>query len=530
MRWKIQTLGMTLLLVICPLASAWAGSMDGTVKVGGIYKDETAGDLSVMPETFNIYEGFTISGVDLNGTVGRRGFYRLDVRDVNQESARGAFSYRVPSRFNMFVRYDRHRQLFDAAGQVESVRKNLRGGFVLTPSSDLKVSAHLGNQWKTGSRMSYLPDEPGFLGTDYDNSLTTGRVEISGFRHGRALAAAYDFSSYTDNNLAVADRSGGVFSVRLNGPGLLLPDVVSHLVRASYGKQKLSAVGTEYELGTFQYLGVIKPAPAWRLKYRFAANRIDDNATGLQTDDIRNDFDAVWYGPNGSINAGYGYVTHDDDRTLTNADIWRVGATYNFEKTAKLRVGYDSNKMQDEEQLTLLQDMEASRFRADLTITAADELTFGGSYTDRQRKFPLLDVEATGKRYGAFARVILSGLGSLNVDYSYTDDEYTDRFPYGELSDQRAGFRADNSTVSGRIDLDYIRNLKLSFGATYLDIGKDLDIEKSILSFAGHYDLNKDYFFEAKYNVFNYDDYILLDRYYTANVVWVNFGYRISVD
>ena len=103
MRWKIKTLGMTLLLVVGPLASAWAGSLNGTVKVGGIFKDETAGDLSVMPETFNIYEGFTISGIDLNGTVGRRGYYRLDVREVNQESARGIFSFRVPSRFNLFL-------------------------------------------------------------------------------------------------------------------------------------------------------------------------------------------------------------------------------------------------------------------------------------------------------------------------------------------------------------------------------------------------------------------------------------------
>ncbi|PIV81780.1 hypothetical protein COW53_02515 [bacterium CG17_big_fil_post_rev_8_21_14_2_50_64_8] len=504
--------------------------MNGTVKVGGIFKDETAGDLSVMPETFNIYEGFTISGIDLNGTVGRRGYYRLDVREVNQESARGIFSFRVPSRFNMFMRYDRHRQLFDPAGQVESVRKNLRGGFVLTPSADLKISANIGNQKKTGSRMSYLPNEPGFLGSGYDNNLTTGRVEIAGNRGGRSLAAAYDFSTFSDDNLAAADRSGGVFSVRLNGPCYLLPDVVSHLVRASYGKQKLTAVGTDYELGTFQYLGVVKPAPQWRLKYGFNATTVDDKSTDYKTDEVRNDFDAVWYGPQGSVNAGYGRVIHDSWQ-VTTANVWRLGGTWRIQDNAKVRVGYDSNRKTDEEQTTLLKDMEASRFSADLEIEATDELSFGGGYMDRQRSFPLVGVETTGKRYRAFSRLELSGWGSLNVDYIYSDDDYTD-FDGNDDGGETTWthFRADNSTVTGRVDVDTIRNLKLSFGATYLDIGKDLDIEKSILSFAGHYDIGKDYFFEAKYNVFNYDDYILLDRYYTANVVWVNFGYRLSVD
>ncbi len=140
---------------------------------------------------------------------------------------------------------------------------------------------------------------------------------------------------------------------------------------------------------------------------------------------------------------------------------------------------------------------------------------------DREREFPLIGVSTQGKRYSAFGRLVYPGWGAVSVDYSYSDDQYEDRLD---------GFRADDSTVSGRVDFDYIKDLRLTVGATYLDIGKDLDIEKSILSFEGHYDLLKDYFVEVKYNVYNYDDYVLLDRYYTANVVWLNVGYRLSID
>ena len=43
-------------------------------------------------------------------------------------------------------------------------------------------------------------------------------------------------------------------------------------------------------------------------------------------------------------------------------------------------------------------------------------------------------------------------------------------------------------------------------------------------------DVARDYFVQVKYNVYNYDDYLLLDRYYTANVVWLNVGYKLSID
>ena len=39
-----------------------------------------------------------------------------------------------------------------------------------------------------------------------------------------------------------------------------------------------------------------------------------------------------------------------------------------------------------------------------------------------------------------------------------------------------------------------------------------------------------DYHVEVKYNVYNYDDYILLDRYYTANVVWVNVAWDLHFE
>ncbi len=522
MKRNTTAFGMTLLLLAaCTAASAWAGSLGGEIKVGGIVKDEEAGDYSVMPETFNIHDGFNLSRVYLHGKMGDKSYFNLDVHEVNHESRRGLFDYRVPGLMNLKLKYDAHRQIYDAAGDIESKRENMRGSFVLTPSRNVRISADLGDQRKSGERLGYPTGTGSFLGDSYDYKLFTGRFEAEGRSGARSAAVGYEFSDFSDENLALASRKGHVISGRVALPCILLPDVLSHYVRGSYGKQELTNAVTDYEMGTFQYLGVAKPTRDFQVKYRFFASRVDDKSTAVQTDYVRNDADVVWTNPMGSLTGGIGYVTNDDDYTLTKYNVWRAGATLRYEKLLTAKVSYASSEKTDDEQLTLMKDMEANRFKASVQANLTREFSVGASYQDRERTFPLIDVSTTGQRWAGFGRLTYPGWGSISVDYSYSDDEYVDRV---------AGFEADNHTISGRIDLEYVKNLRLSFGATYLDIGKDLDIEKSILSFEGHYDLMKDYFVEAKYNVYNYDDYVLLDRYYTANVVWLNAGYRFSVD
>ena len=54
-----------------------------------------------------------------------------------------------------------------------------------------------------------------------------------------------------------------------------------------------------------------------------------------------------------------------------------------------------------------------------------------------------------------------------------------------------------------------------------------LDIEKTIFHAEGSYRIQNKYDLEIRYNAYNYDDFILLDRYYTANVVRIDLGYDL---
>jgi hypothetical protein len=106
----------------------------------------------------------------------------------------------------------------------------------------------------------------------------------------------------------------------------------------------------------------------------------------------------------------------------------------------------------------------------------------------------------------------------VSADYSHATDRYVDRV---------AGFDTRSDIVTGRLYVARIRNLRVAGGVTYMDIGDDLDIEKSIVFVEAALRVAQHYRLEAKYNCYNYDDYILIDRYYTANVVRIDLGYDL---
>lgn len=519
MRRTTRILAIALALAALASPAATAADLGGTVKLGGIVKDET-GDRSTMPETFNIQEGFTFSQVDLDGSLGRRSFFHLDMRDINQRNGRARFDWRMTDVGRLWFRYNRHRQIYDVSGSVHSDRYDYRGGLTLTPAAWLNLTGNYGYQKRDGSRVGYPERTESFLGAGYDYQLNTGRVEADFHRDGRHAVFAYDVTEFSDAQAALHDRQGRVFSVRLTGTDYHFGNALSHQINLDVGEQELQTAGTLAKMTALQYLGTVRPRRDFQFRYRLYLGRTDNQVTGLETDLVRNDFDLTWFGKVGQLYGGYGYVTNDD-RYLTSYNAWRLGGKVHWDRRVRLKADYANSEKTDETERTLLRDSEAQRLRVALEGDPTGHTTLGVGYQERRRDFPLIDVEATGSRWHAFGRLYEPGQGGLYVDYSFADDEYVDR---------AGGYHATNHTVTARLDVERFDDLYLAAGVTWLDVGQDLDIEKSILMFEGRYDLLKDYFVEIKYNVYNYDDYVLMDRYYTANVVRFNVGYRLGVN
>jgi hypothetical protein len=84
--------------------------------------------------------------------------------------------------------------------------------------------------------------------------------------------------------------------------------------------------------------------------------------------------------------------------------------------------------------------------------------------------------------------------------------------------------------VTARVDTDVFGHVSAGAAVTYMSLEEDLDIEKSVLSFHVGYRFRGGYDVDVKYNTYNFDDYLVAGRFYTANVVWVNVGYAFAPD
>ena len=323
----ITAICVTLVVTLAASAPS-AGTLDGTVKLGGIIMNQT-GDRTAVQETYNLYDGFSLAQISLNGTFDPRHYFALNLRDLNLDSRQGDLVYRVPGTFKLTAGYDQHRQIFSPEGRVNSGRKDWKVGAQFTPIPWLGLSGGFNYLTRDGDRLPFPSGTVSVLGNRYDNALKNGEVTAEVHQDRRGGAITYRASGYTDELDAAANRTGQVVSARLYAPSPFYGKW-THLLRAAYGNRKLSNADLEYTLANFQYTGVVQPVEAFRLRYSFDANRIDDQSTRLKTDRFQNDLDATYLYKYGQVSGGYGYETNDDDRTLTRYNNWRVGTAFRY--------------------------------------------------------------------------------------------------------------------------------------------------------------------------------------------------------
>jgi hypothetical protein len=497
---------------------ACATDLDGTVKLGGIIRNQ-AGDRTTTQETFNVYDGFSLSQIALQGMLTPRQYVALDLQEINLDSRQADLVYRLPGIVKVTADYRQHRQIFSPDGDVHSMRKDWRTGAEVTPLRWLELTGHLDSQTRDGDRLSFPLGVLSALGTAYDNHLLTGDVGAQVRGNGRGAAVTYSASSFTDDLDPDAHRTGQLISARLWSPCRFSPRL-SHFVRAAWGVRRLSNRDLEYRLGLFEYTGVLRPIDALQLRYNFDARRIDDQATRLKTDRFENAIDATWFNRYGQWNGGYAYETNDDDQTLTHFNTWHAGAGLRLGRRVDANLDFASRAKKDEAEVTLLRDVDATQVRARLQIRPDDALVLGAGFSRRERDFTDIGVDLQGDEVHVFGSYAYPAWGTLSGDYAYTNDDDRDR---------SGSFHLHSHVVTGRAELDRIPHLKVASGVTWLRMQRDLDIEKSLVFVEGVLTPVKDYHLEVKYNAYNYDDYILLDRYYTANVLRINLAYDLHV-
>jgi len=515
-------------IALCAAAPLHAGPWDGTVQLGGTIRNET-GDRSTMPETFDLYDGFTVGQLRLNGTVVPGQSLALDLHDLNLRSRRGDVSYTAGDVLRLSGRFDQHRQVYDPARIFDTFRKDWHAGAQLTPRRWLSFTADVDAVARSGDRLRFPAVAPGAtpgpaLGPlvnveAFDRRTVIGSVGAEVHHARQGAAVSYQQSELDDGLAAVrgedAGRHGRLGALRLWAPAPFY-DRWQNVVRVAFGDRRVDGGGLEHTYGSFQYTAAVQPCEPWLVRYVFAADRIDDHSLGLRTDRFRNDGDATWFHRYGWLRGGGGYETNDDDRSLTSDKSWNVAGALHDGRWASLKAEYASRVRKDEEQLTLLQDVESQQSRVRLELEPWAWAGAGGSFARRLRDYQDIGVAADGRTAQGFVRATRAGWGNVEADYDWADDDW---------HDLQSRFATTTRAVTARAELQRVPRVRLACGVTWLEVTRDVRLEKSVLSGEADLQLAAGYRLELQGNVFDFDDYVLLDRYYTANVLRIGLAY-----
>jgi len=514
-------------LGVAGVALADTPSLEGKVRMGGVWLDQT-GDESTMPETYDIYDGFFLSSIYLKGRPDAHTHLMLDLTDINQDDRKGVFDMRRTGMLHFRSRYNESRWVFDPSTTVDATRKNWNNSLSYTPLKYLWLSADYNLQVRDGNRIDLHPGYEGWLGDEYDSKLHRYRLEAQAHAdNGIGGSVAYDGVKQRDDIDPNRERDGYVVSATVHAPCHFVKNF-THVLRAAIGRSEVKATGLGYDMKNAQYTGVYRALRWLRLRYQAYGSEIKDEATTLQTDNWRHDVDATVSCPVAALTAGYGWEALDDDRAITTTNKFRGALSLHDPKNlVSARVVFDGRDKNDDENTTLLRDSESQRLDVRVDARPITPLTVGARFSDREREYPDLGTETDGTAVTAYAAWNepsadqFIAVTEVGVEYTYTDDEYDNLWGKEHIA---------SNAVTGRLGVTVWKDLDLMGSFTYLSLEEDLDLDKSIVSVGAAYRLPRGFLADVKYNAYNYDDYLLMDRYYTANVVWFNVGYEFSTE
>jgi len=504
--------GAVAILGTSPVSAADKAS--GSVKIGYTYIDHDGG-FGVNQETYNYYEGLGLSlsdwhyGLD-NGVTITGDFNNITLNNRNLRA--GA---RKPGLFDVTFTNNQYRRIYDFDGS-HFTRRNSTGFQVsVQPHRLVKVFGGYSLINKHGSSIEILSpvSDTIIASTDYSQtSINLGT--LVGDRRG-TLRLDYRHLSFNDKTSLNADRKADNFSATATTP---VPKNEWLIVSGGYIYRKDKADLDNSALQTSQFWGATKmylPAHLlfdYRLIYAWAKHIGPD----LETDHF---IHTASIGRNwrrhGGLRVGYEYRIADDFTNRTTSSGFLANGWLKPIERIYLNASIATRKDKVKEGVTLLGDEDYTRHQitARYSDTTWGDLT--GQWQGRIRKNPDISSRVDYNAWSTQINLARSKLGRITVNWTYYKGTYRDQ-------SDTLGFQFGDHVLNGTIHPRTWRNFDFDFGATYYRSRRSLNIEKSNLNFGLMYTYEKIYHVEARYHVFNYDDYLVNNSYYTANIVEVN--------
>lgn len=515
--WHKKFVALIALLLLTS-GSLWA-SDDGVSRGGGIakfgytYLDEE-GNATVNQETYNFYKGGSLSLDNFHYLFDNGLKITADLHNVtlNNRVLRGVITR--PGQYGLALSNKQYRRNYNFSGSDFTRRQTTSGNAYYLPTKNVKLFGGYTHTNRHGIRtveQSPFPDLSR-LATDFRlNSFNVGLQAFDTERNIRFEYRSFDFNDRTTSNIDRDSRS-------LNVSAFTKIPKYEHIVLSGgyyYRRDQEDQVGTELIthqtwLATRAYI-----SRQFIAEYRFLYARSDQSEELVATDNIVNTASVSYhFDHNGGVRVGYEFRSTDDYSSETKANLLMFAGWYRFTPKLSARGRFTTRTKEVKTGATLLGDEDYTRQQVILKYRFRPSANLALRYQGKSRTNDDIATKIDYNSYTAEANLNPAAYGRFNASYSYYKGQFENR-----SSSATPDYEFDTHVVTGGIQTVERHNLVFNLSGSYYRSQSDNDIEKFNTTVGVRYRFPHDHFVGVEYSAFNFDDFLVNDKYYTGNIV-----------
>jgi len=503
------------LLIVGTAAPADGG---GRVKLGYTFVDEE-GNEAVNQRTFNSYEGLGLSLERFRYRFDNGTRLSADLKNITLNNRNMTFGLEKSGSYGIRGYNNQFRRTYDFDGGNFTRRHRTGGKLWFYPHRIFRVYGG-GEYVNKSGRMEPLFDLAGVTGLqDVDYNQFRWHGGIRGSHRGAMFQAEYHHGEYNDE----IDRNRDQSRYKIDLLALLpVPGYERLVLSGRFFHFETKYNSTDFKISTNQVRGgaMAKLLKNLNLNYHFIFDRTSSDSDFIATDNIAHAAYVSYIWPDtGSLTVGYQYGINDDlENEIQSNGIYFYGwlrpwRCWEF----RAEHGFNSESVEDGGRLIGDEDRFRFKFTAKCRRLIFGTLSF--KFENNNRENEQLGTEVDYIRYCLDASYMSDAYGYLSLGYAYSRGDYINVEDDFEFADH---------VVYGDISTREYRGFDAGFGAVYYRSKRDLDVESFTLRFRGGYGFMDDYRLDINYNVDNFDDFLVRDKYYTSNIVEISLTKILS--
>jgi hypothetical protein len=509
MRKKVTIAFITCFVLLIAASSASSSGGSGQIKFGYTILDEE-GNQAVNHSTFNLYEGPGLSLERFRYLFGNGIRLRADLKRITLNNRNLDFGFEKSGLFGVRLLNNQYRRIYDFDGNSYTRRHRTGVSLWFIPHRYVKFFGGGRYVGKSGKMVNLFDPAGAAPAVNVDYTQMDYNVGMRIKYQGRMFQVEYRAADYSDDSRPDRDRSRFKFRMITR---LWMPEYEEIVLIGGYRRFETRYDATDFMISSNRvHGGVMLDLPRdFTLNYNFIFDRTGSDSDLVASDNIAHTFYAshVWPGL-AQITIGYQHDINDDFYDEVRSNSYYFSGWLKVSDNLEFRGvrGFRSESMEDGTRL--VGDEERGRHKLSVKVTDDRYGSLTLKHEGKNRKNDQLGSEADFNRFAADGILGLRDYGELSFGYSYSTGDYCNAVQE---------YKFNNHLVYGDFTAREYRNITLGLGGLYYRSKRDLDVEEFTVRFEGAYRFVTDYTLKVTYNVHNFDDFLVRDQYYTANIV-----------